>query len=174
MAQIAGSEGLSVVVLSDSAGSWALTIVCDEPMTQQLLIRFHHLPGEQHMLPEVLTKLLFQTTDTSAADYELLTYDVADGQYKTMLISRTTDISLPVRMSDALLLSTLSRIPLFIEEQLFRRQRSWYTPHTSGLVIPINTIGLDRLREELQKAIAEENYRLASSLHEEIKTRTKQ
>ena len=32
MAQIAGSEGLSVVVLSDSAGSWALTIVCDEPI----------------------------------------------------------------------------------------------------------------------------------------------
>ena len=174
MAQIAGSEGLSVVVLSDSAGCWALTIVCDEPMTQQLLIRFNHLPGEQQMLPEVLTKLLFQTTDTSAADYELLTYDVDDGQYKTMLISRTTGISFPVRMSDALLLSTLSKIPLFIEEQLFCRQRSLFSPHTSGLVIPINTISIDRLREELRKAIAEENYRLASSLHEEIKKRTKQ
>ena len=174
MAQMAGSEGLSVVVLSDSAGLWALTIICDEPMTQQLLIRFNHLPGQQQMLPEVLTKMLFQTTETSPEDYELLTYDVAEGQYKTVLINRASGHSVPLRMSDALLLSTLSSIPLYIEENLFRRQRSQFAPHSSGLVIPINTIGLERLNAELEKAIAEENYRLASSLHEEIKKRTKQ
>ena len=60
------------------------------------------------------------------------------------------------------------------QPQLFRRQRSLFSPHTSGLVIPINTISIDRLREELRKAIAEENYRLASSLHAEIKKRTNQ
>lgn len=171
MAQIAGSEGISVVVLSDSAGCWALTIICDEPMTQQLLVRFNHLPGEHQMLPEVLTQMLFITTATSSEDYELLTYDVAEGQYKTVLVSHTTGHSIPLRMSDALLLSTLAKIPLFMEERLFQRQRSLFTPHTSGLVIPINTIGLEQLNEELKKAIAEENYRLASSLHEEIKKR---
>lgn len=171
MAQITGSEGLSVVVLSDSTGCWALTIICDEPMTQQLLIRYNHLPGERQMLPEVLTQMLLQSTGTSPDDYELLTYDVAEGQYKTVFINHSTGHSIPLRMSDALLLSTLARIPLFIEERLFLRQRSRFIPHSSGLVIPINTIGLDRLNEELKKAIAEENYRLASSLHEEIKKR---
>lgn len=174
MAQIAGSEGLSAVVLSDSAGIWALTIICDEPMTQQLLIRFRHLPGRDQMLPEALARLLFQTTATMSEDYELLTYDVADGQYKTMLMSRSSGHSVPLRMSDALLLSTVAKIPLYIEERLFQRQRSQFVPNSVGMVIPINTIGLDRLNEALEKAIAEEDYRLASTLHEEIKKRQKQ
>lgn len=174
MAQIAGSQGMSVVVMSDSAGVWALTLVCDEPMTQQLLIRFNHLPGEKLMLPEVLLRTLYNHSPAGPGDYELMTYDVEDGQYQTVLHCISVGYNIPVRMSDALLLNVISMIPMYIEIDLFRRQRSRYTPHTSGLVIPINTISLDRLSVELQKAIAEENYRLASSIHEEIKKRSKQ
>jgi DNA polymerase III delta prime subunit len=81
------------------------------------------------------------------------------------------DVNIPIRISDAILLNVFSMIPMYIDEELFRKQRSFYTPHTSGLVIPINTISLERLKTELQKAIAEENYRLASSIHEEIQKR---
>jgi bifunctional DNase/RNase len=171
MSQIANSEGLSVIVLSDSAGAFAITIVCDEPMTQQLLIRFHHQPGHRLMLPEVLTRMLFSLTGTGHTAYETMTYDVADGQYKTVLKACDKDVNIPIRISDAILLNVFSMIPMYIDEELFRKQRSFYTPHTSGLVIPINTISLERLKTELQKAIAEENYRLASSIHEEIQKR---
>lgn len=173
MAQIVDSCGLSVVVLTDVQCRQALTIICDEPMTQQLLIRINHLPGEETMLPEVLTRLLMEQGRYQEQDFEMLVYDVCDGQYHTVLTCLPTGMSVPVRISDAVLLSTFTDIPLFIDSMLFLRQCSSYAPHTSGLVIPINTISLDQLNEELQKAIAEENYRLASSIHEEIKKRKK-
>ena len=80
MAQIVESNGLSVVVLTDADSQRALTIICDEPMTQQLLIRINHLPGETTMLPEVLTKLLFNDGCTSPRDYELLVYGIEIGR----------------------------------------------------------------------------------------------
>jgi len=171
MAQIVESNGLSVVVLTDADSQRALTIICDEPMTQQLLIRINHLPGETTMLPEVLTKLLFNDGCTSPRDYELLVYGIDNGQYKAVLTSLTTDSSVSIRISDAILLSTFSDIPLYIDNHLLLLQSSCYTPHTSGLVIPINTISLEHLEKELQKAVAEENYRLASSIYDEIKKR---
>ena len=173
MAQIVDSSGLSVVVLTDEQCQRALTIICDEPMTQQLLIRMNHLPGEDKMLPEVLTTMMLAQNQGETQDYELLVYDVDDGQYKVVLTSMKSQLSIPIRISDAALLAIFSDIPLQIDEKLFLRQCSKYVPNTSGLVIPINTIGLEQLNEELQKAIAEENYRLASSLHEEIMKRNK-
>ena len=174
MAQIADSTGLSVVVLTDEHRRQAITIICDEPMTQQLLIRLNRLPGQETMLPEVLTKMLLGMENLKTQDFELQVYAVEDGQYKTELTCLPKALSIPIRVSDAILLSQFSGIPLYIDMLLFFHQCSAYVPHTSGLVIPINTIGLDQLNEELQKAIAEENYRLASSLYEEIKKRTKQ
>ena len=102
---------------------------------------------------------------------ELLVYGIDNGQYKTVLTSLTTDSSVSIRISDAILLSTFSDIPLYIDNHLLLLQSSRYTPHTSGLVIPINTISLEHLEKELQKAVAEENYRLASSIYDEIKKR---
>lgn len=174
MAQIADSAGLSVVVMTDEYCRQAITIICDEPMTQQLLIRLNRLPGQETMLPEALTKMLVGQDGNKTSDYELLVYAVEDGQYKTDLTCLPTSQSVSIRVSDAILLSLFSDIPLYIDTLLFMLQCSAYVPHTSGLVIPINTIGLEQLNTELQKAIAEENYRLASSLHEEIKKRTKQ
>jgi hypothetical protein len=174
MAQIADTAGLSVVVLTDEFLLRALTIICDEPMTQQLLIRINHLPGEETMLPEALTEMLFLQNHNQDKDFELFVYDVREGQYLVDFSCISTGASVHVRVSDAILLSTFTDIPLFIDENLFQQQSSAYVPHTSGLIIPINTISLEQLNEELKKAIAEENYRLASSLHEEIIKRNKQ
>ena len=174
MAQIVDSCRLSVVVLTDDASRRAMNIICDEAMTQQLLIRIHHLPGEDIMLPEALTQMLIVHGPYSKQDYELLVYGVREGQYLVELTCLPTGVSVPIRISDAVLLSLTADISLYIDQMLFLRQSAEYVPHTSGLIIPINTFSLEQLNEELQKAIADENYRLASSLHEEIKKRTKQ
>lgn len=174
MAQVVDSCRLSVVVLTDGDSRRAMNIICDEAMTQQLLIRIHHLPGEETMLPEVLTQMLIAHGPHAKQDFDLLVYGVSEGQYLTELRCLPTGVSVPIRISDAVLLSISSDISLYIDEMLFLRQSSNYVPHTSGLIIPINTIGLEQLNEELKKAIADENYRLASSLHEEIKKRNKQ
>jgi len=78
-----------------------------------------------------------------------------------------------IRMSDAVLLSVISRIPLYIDATLMQRQSTPYNPDVRGISVPINTIDLERLNQELDRAIEAEDYRLASYLHEEILRRDK-
>ena len=42
---------------------------------------------------------------------------------------------------------------------------------TKGVAIPINTMGMDYLKQALDKAVEEEDYELASHLRDEIKLR---
>ena len=172
MAHIVDAQNLSAVVMADSENLRALSVICDEAMTQQLMLRHRRLPTQQVLLPEVLTRMMFQMGNAQPTDFEMFVYGIHNGQYKTILTYIPDDLSLPLRISDAILLNIISNIPLFIDRELFLRQSYTYEPVSTGLTIPINTIDTDRLNKELQKAIESENYRLASALHEEIKKRS--
>lgn len=171
ISQIVGAEGLSVIILTDTEEQRALTVVCDHAMTEQLRLRMA-LSDQRHMLlPEVLISMLL--SEGSIEDYELMIYDVADGQYKVSLLNKLTLTLRPIRMSDAVLLALISDIPLYIDQNLMTRQSSPYQPDAPGIQIPINTLETKRLNEELEKAVSEENYRLASFIQKEIKRREK-
>ena len=104
---------------------------------------------------------------------ELLVYDIVDGQYQTSLLNKRSLVIKTIRMSDAILLHFLSKIPLYIDDNLMARQSAPYQPETCSLSVPINSIDTKRLNEELEKAIAAEDYRLASYLHHELQKRQK-
>lgn len=163
--QIVGGEDLSVILLTDEARQRALSVVCDADMTRQLVLR---LRGKRDvirtMLPEVLLQLL-------PSDYEMMIVGVFDGQYQVMLVDTATGNSLRIRMSDAILLSIISKIPLYIESRLMRRQSVAFDENATGVAIPINSMETDRLRIALKNAVEEENYELASQLRDEIKRR---
>lgn len=168
--EIVGSNGFSVARLTDIDEQRAICVICDRAMTEQMSIRFNHLPGREKMLPEVLFQML---SDDGLSKFELMVYDIFDGQYSVSLLNRKTMAILPIRMSDAVLLHYITHIPFYIDEELMIRQSSPYTPEARGISIPINTLDTEHLNKELERAIAEENYRLASHLHEELKKRNK-
>ena len=170
--RIEGADGAAVIVMSDPQCRRALSVVCDSAMTQQVMLREKHVPESSHMLPEVLLEMIFGD-GYCASDFEMMVYDVVEGKYLVTLLNKQTLQMRTIRMSDAILLSMLSDIPLYIDEILMRRQYSDYVPNSPGISIPINTIDLDRLNLELAKAIEAEDYRLASHLHEEIQKRNK-
>ena len=165
MQQIVGSEELSVILLTDQARKRALSVVCDADMTRQMLIR---LQGNRElcrtMLPEALLQLL-------PSSYELMIVGVYDGQYQVMLMDVMSGDSVRVRMSDAVLLSIISHIPLYIEERLMERQSVPFDENAKGVSIPINSMDTSRLKAALQNAVDEENYELASQLRDEINRR---
>ena len=171
ISEIVGSNGFSVARLTDVDEQRAICVVCDKAMTEQLSIRFNKMPGREQMLPEVLLQMLL---NNGVNTYELMVYDIQDGQYRVSLLNRQTMAITSIRMSDAVLLHYISHIPIYIEEELMRRQSSPYTPDAKGISIPINTLDTKHLSKELERAIAEENYRLASHLHEELQKRNKQ
>lgn len=170
VSEIVGTEDLGLLILTDEAKERQITIVCDKAMAVQLELRIKKIPITRIMLPEVLCRML---KNNGGLDYELLIDNIIDGQYRTILYDKETMDPLLIRASDAVLLSIVANIPLYIEAGLMRRQSVMYNENAKGVSLPVNTISDEMLQVALDKAIADENYELASHLRDEKKRRTK-
>ena len=170
VSEIVGTEDLGLLILTDEAKERQITIVCDKAMAVQLELRIKKIPITRIMLPEVLCRML---KNNGGLDYELLIDNIIDGQYRTILYDKETMDTLLIRDSDAVLLSIVANIPLYIEAGLMRRQSVMYNENAKGVSLPVNTISDEMLQAALDKAIADENYELASHLRDEKKRRTK-
>jgi hypothetical protein len=161
--QVVGGEGMAVIILTDMERKNALSVVCDEQMFRQLQMRVTNPGVCRNMLPETLLKLLPST-------YEMMICGLYEGQYQVILMDDIGN-SLRLRTSDAVLLSVMSDIPLYIENGLMERQCFPYDEKAQSIAIPINTMDLPRLKLALEKAVETENYELASQLRDEINRR---
>ena len=165
---IVGTDKVCLVVMTDETESRQITIVCDSNAEYQLGVRVGRSMPTDRFLPEVLLKLI---DDKTRASLEMVIDDVVDGQYSVTLHNVNTGDSFPLRASDAVLLSYISEIPLYMEEKLMDRQSVAYRKNAKGMSIPINAISGDMLDKAMQKAIKEENYELASLLRDELQRR---
>ena len=163
--QVAGSQELAVILLTDEERKQVLSVVCDDAMTRQILLRQQSPQQCSTMLPESLVAMLGDET------LEMMVYGLHDGQYQVVLANGSFQRHHRIRMSDAVLLSLIAGFPLYIEEKLMRVQSTPFDEQATGIAIPINTMDIARLNIALQKAIDEENYELASKLRDELKRR---
>ena len=170
VSEIVGTEDLGLLILTDTAKERQITIVCDKAMAIQLELRIKNIPITKIMLPEVLCTLL---KNNIAFNFELVIDNIVDGQYRTILYNKETMESLLIRASDAVLLSIVADIPLYIETGLMKRQSVVYNENARGVSLPVNTISDEMLQAALEKAIADENYELASHLRDEKRRRSK-
>ena len=165
--QMMDNEEMSVILLTDEARKRTIPIVCDADTTRQLLLRLQGNREESRaMLPEALLQLL-------PSSYEMLIAGVFDGQYQVVLMDTMNGNSVRIRIGDAVLLSIISHIPLYIEERLMSRQGVPFDEKARGVQIPINTLDKARLQVALDHAVEDENYELASQLRDEINRRRK-
>lgn len=164
MQQVAGGDGMGVILLTDMQRMRAITVVCDEAMMQQMLLRMRSPKLCRTLLPEALLSLLPST-------YEMMVFGLYQGQYQVVLMDEHGE-SARLRISDAVLLTMMSDIPLYIEESLMSRQSTPFDETATGIAIPINTMDVPRLKMALQQAIDNENYELASQLRDEIQRRS--
>jgi len=167
ISQIVGSEEVGLIVLSDEKENHQIAMPCDKNMIYQFSLRISEIPTKEKLLPEVLAEILKQTN----MEYEILIDDIIDGAYHTMLINMTTLKSNSLRASDAILLSYISSIPLYIEEGLMEKQSVTYEKSAKGISIPVNSLNLEMLERAIKTAVKEEKYEIASFLRDEIKRR---
>ena len=170
ISEVVGSNGMAIVLLSDESKHRMLSVVCDAIMKYQIGLRRTTNRLQEKLLPEVLVNMLRDNADTGR--YEINVYNLADGEYKTVVNDTVGLKEYPIRLSDAILLSQICNIDLFMEESLFILQSMPYNGVTDRLAIPINILDTDKLTEELNKAILNEDYRLASQIKEELKKRS--
>ena len=142
--EIVGSDELAIITLTDEPQERMITIVCDKAMAVQLELRAKQIPITRIMLPEVLAGIL---KDQAGIMMDILITDIIEGQYRTLLYNRVTLETVPIRASDAVLLSVAARIPIYMESSLMDRQsvvlrcltrlcrRLWMTRTTNWLPI---------------------------------------
>lgn len=169
ISEIVGGNGMAVIVLTDVERRRALNVVCDDMMKNMIGIRMSNISLRYNHLPEVMLQMLMDNADVSR--YEITIHDIVEGEYKTMIMNVDTLNSYAIRLSDAVLLSCISKIPIYIDDELMHKQCSFYSEKTNRMAIPINTLSTDKLEEELHKAVEEEDYRLASLIKDELNKR---
>ena len=102
---------------------------------------------------------------------EIIISDIIEGQYQAFLNNKKTLAPLPIRASDAVLLSVAADVPIYIESRLMQRQSVRFSENSHGIAIPVNTLSTEMLDEALRKAVEQENYELASQLRDEKRKR---
>ncbi len=171
ISEVVGGNGMAVIILTDKEAKRAVSVVCDNAMKWQIGMRRTAHDNRATFFPEVMTALLADVV--SLTRYEITISDIVDGEYKTMITNMDTFVGHKIRLSDAILLSLTSEIPIYMDNGLMECQSSPYNAYTDRMAIPINTLDTEKLHEELEKAVEAENYRLASQIKEELNKREK-
>ncbi|MBR1400625.1 MAG: bifunctional nuclease family protein [Prevotella sp.] len=168
VSEIVGGENLGLLILTDEQCEQQISIICEKSMAVQLELRAKGLPIADILLPEVMCKVIANQTHLRL---ELIITNLINGQYRVILCNTDTLDYVPIRASDAVLLSVAGNIPLYIVSQLMLRQSVRYSANQNGVSIPVNTLSDDMLESALGKAIDDENYELASHLRDEKRRR---
>lgn len=166
--EIVGNDDMGLLILVDEGEQRQLTIPCDRNMLYQFGLRVQQVPIANQLLPEVLWQVISTQT---YLHFEIVINALIEGRYRAVLYNTETLEPVAMRISDALLLAYISRIPVFIDEQLMRTQSVAYRKGAQGMAVPVNTLTDEMLKKAFDKAISEENYELASHIRDEMKRR---
>lgn len=170
VSEIVGSEKIGLLILVDEQEERQIAIPCDKAMLYQFGLRMKHASDTGRLLPEALWQTIVMQTELK---FEILITDIIDGQYRALLYNTETLDPVAVQASDAVLLSFIGRVPIYIEETLMQKQSTAYSREAPGVAIPVNTISTEMLQSALDRAVEDEKYELASHLRDELKRRSK-
>lgn len=169
LSEVVGVDDIGLLALVDAEGERQITITCDGDMLRQFSWRIHHLPVVGRLLPEVLWQALSAHNDENT--FEILITEIIDGQYRAMLRNIATGDTIAIRASDGVLLSYISKIPIYIEERLFSLQSVPFKENSRGMAMPLNALSKEMLDSALDNAIKSENYEMASYIRDELRRR---
>lgn len=167
--EVVGEEKEGLLILTDSFQERQLAVPCNSRMYDEFRLRMNN-PKHKAELSDVLFKVIKWQTELSL---ELVIVSVDNGHYSAVLSNTDSLEQVPIHGAEAVLLNYISKdkIPLFIDEKLFLKQSSVYDMKAKGVSLPVNTLSSSMLRKALERAIAAENYELASQLRDELNKR---
>ena len=166
--EIVGIEGVGIIVLVDKEEQRQLSLICDKDTLQQFKLRHPHAKHKKPMLPEVLWQIIRYY---SAESYEVIINSLIEGEYRAILYNTDSLDLHSLRATDAVLLTLIAKLPIYIDERLMRLQSMPYNQTSMSMALPVNVLTKELLRDALEKAINDENYELAAALKTELERR---
>lgn len=170
IAEVIGGEGIALLILSNLSGTRQVAIVCDSQSEYQVSMRTTKAPHLESLLPETLCRLMPRM---NAKCYEIVFSSIHDGQYTALLTDKETDEAVPMRASDAVLLAIVAHLNVFMEQRLFTIQSVPVEAKNPRMSLPVNVLNDSMLAKALERAIASEDYEMASLLKQEMERRRK-
>lgn len=168
ISEVVGTGKMCLLVLTDMNERRQINVVCDPYVEKMFALRLRGKVQASRLLPEVLCDLLVNKMNCR---FEIIINGVRDGQYRCVLVSQDTLDTLPIDISEAVLMSFISDTPLLISPELMSRQSAPYNEGSTGVSMPVNAISGEMLQHAMKKAIEDEDYELASQLRDEQKRR---
>ncbi|MCI7309654.1 MAG: UvrB/UvrC motif-containing protein [Prevotella sp.] len=168
ISEIVGNKDVGLLVLVNETETRQLTIPCNKYIMQEFERRVTRKEDTRHTALEVLLQII---SGEVPAGHEIIIEGIKDGEYQALLYNVETLQPIPVHAADAVLLSLMGNLPLYISTSLFDKQSVKYDVAAFGVSLPVNAISQEMLEEALAKAVREENYELASHLRDELERR---
>lgn len=168
VSEIVGSSDIGLLNLLNEDETRELVVTCDKQMMYQFALHTQPVAGVDRLLPEVLYEVI---RNQEGMHLEIDINDIVSGEYSAVLMNQDTLEEIPMRASDAILLSIIGKLPVYADAELMRRQGVAYHPQSSGMSLPVNIISDQMLQTAFDKAIKDENYELASLLRDEMRRR---
>ena len=165
---IADGDDTALITLVDEAEERQVSILCDRATVERFEYRTKHRAESQKLIPEALSAVVRMK---GGSPLEILIIGLYDGQYQVVLNARDLSDFVPIRASEAILLSMVANIPIYIEANLMKLQAVPYKKNETGIPLPMNVLSLDMLKKAMKQAVEDENYELASHLRDELKKR---
>lgn len=185
-------EKRQLVVVTDHPTAMSITAMASakqDPVARRLFFKRSAVYALAQQLPEDVRKLMY-----------IHVHGLVNGQYNAVLKRQSissTDPPAPtpptslrgelegdaaisplsgvgggaLRISEAILLSIVADVPMYIDEHLWRTQSTAFDPASNGMAIPANTLPLNMLKSALRQAIDNEQYEVAKVLNDEIHNR---
>lgn len=176
--EIVQAKSVNLIILTDEEETRQLVVITDKPTAVNISATYESKKTKSaresffersalyvvlSLLPEEMKKLMYIRID-----------GLFGGQYHAILVRKNADINEPtheLRISEAVLLSIVSGIPLYIDDHIWRIQSTKHDKNANGTSIPMNTLPLQMLKEALQQSIENEDYKMAKMLNDEIRNR---
>lgn len=168
VADIVGYKDIGVLLIHDKDSKRMLSIVVDNLIKEELLLRLSKKRVCKTMLPEVLVSILKVSTH---ANFEIIINDIVDGTYRAMIVDKDSMQPFSLRAADAVLLHQIMNIPMYATDQLLQRQALPINPDVPAMAMPYNALTKDMLQVAMDAAVKEEKYEVARIIRDELKKR---
>ncbi len=169
--EVVGGDKEGLLVLTDSYQERQLVVPCKGRLLEEFKSRFDKHKTHSGLVDILIDVINRQTT----LSLSILITKVEKGSYCAVINNEDTNEQMNIGGVEAVLLNKISndKIPLYIDEALFLRQSSKFNMKAEGVALPVNALPVSMLKKTLDKAVAAENYELASQLRDELNRRKK-
>ncbi|WP_278372338.1 bifunctional nuclease domain-containing protein [Segatella bryantii] len=168
ISEVVGVDATGVIILVNQEETKQLSITCNQSDCKEIQLLNSEGNDAERRLPSVFAKVLAQFSD---AHFYVLIHGIVDGEYKVVLVNSETLDMVPIRAADAIILALASHLRIYISEELMKQQQVDFDPFSSSMRMPINGISDSMLQQALNKAIAAEDYEMASHIRDEVNRR---